>query len=155
MIDRFEKFSLAIWEISRYWNKIASDEMAKYGLKAPFAVYFTSMARLEEGITAAKLAELCSRDKAEVSRALSLMEQKGLVRRDSAHSQYRALIKLSEEGKKLSAVITEKAMVAVELGGKGLSDEQRQTFYDALELITANLSRVSRQGLETEEISQC
>ena len=155
MIDRFEKFSLAIWEISRCWNKIASDEMEKYGLKAPFAVYFTSMARLDKGITAAKLAELCSRDKAEISRAINLMEQKGLVSRSGAQAHYRALIQLTEEGKKLSALITEKAMLAVELGGMGLSDEQRHTFYEALELIADNLRRVSRLGLEREENTEC
>ena len=47
------------------------------------------------------------------------------------------------------------AMLAVELGGMGLSDEQRHTFYEALELIADNLRRVSRLGLEREENTEC
>ena len=35
MIDRFERFSLAITEVSRYWHKIASGEMEQYGMKGP------------------------------------------------------------------------------------------------------------------------
>lgn len=151
MLDRFEKFSLAIWEISRYWNKIASDEMEKYGLKAPFAVYFTAMSRLDEGVTAARLSELCSRDKAEVSRALSLMEEKGLVFRQGGQSHYRARITLSEEGKRLSELIKSRAMRAVELGGLGLSDEQREIFYSSLELIAENLRSISLTGLPEKE----
>ena len=32
MIERFERFSYAISEISRYWHKITSDEMERFGL---------------------------------------------------------------------------------------------------------------------------
>ena len=147
-----EKFSLAIWEISRSWNKIASDVMEKHGLKGPFAVYFTAMARSEGGITAAKLAELCSRDKAEVSRAINLMEQKGLVSREDTLGHYRAQIRLTEEGRRLSGIINEKVKLAVELGGMGLDDDERRVVYNALDLITANLRRMSRSGLEPEEV---
>ena len=33
MVERFERFSLAIFEISRYWHKLAAEEMSAYGLK--------------------------------------------------------------------------------------------------------------------------
>lgn len=151
MLERFEKFSLAIWEISRYWNKIASDEMEKHGLKAHFAVYFITMSRFEQGITAAKLSELCSRDKAEVSRVLSLMEKKGLVCRQKNQNHYRAPVRLSEEGRKLSEVIKRKATQAVELGGMGIPAEQRESFYTALDIITENLRRLSRMGLPEQD----
>ena len=36
--ERFEKFSLAISEISRCWHKLAGDEMLRYGLKGPHAI---------------------------------------------------------------------------------------------------------------------
>ena len=51
MLNRFERFSLAISEIYRYWHKIAADEMEKYGLKGPYAVYLTAMYRYKDGIT--------------------------------------------------------------------------------------------------------
>lgn len=148
MLNRFERFSLAISEIDRCWHKLAADEMAKYDLNSPHAVYLNALYRNEEGITSAKLAELCCKNKADVSRMVSILEQKGLVTRENIGSnRYRALIKLTEEGKKAAMHVQERAALAVELAGAGLSDEQREIFYNALELITSNLQTLSKEGL--------
>lgn len=145
MIDRFERFSFAISEISYHWHKIAADVMEKHGLKGPYAVYFTTMQRFPEGITAARLGEFCSKDKADVSRAIAVLEKQGLVIKEGEH--YRALLKLTPEGKQLAEVINEKAMIAVENGGKGCSEEEREIFYKILELIRSNLEELSEKGL--------
>ena len=145
MVSRFERFSFAISEIYRHWHKIAADEMEKCGLKGPYAVYFTAMCRFPEGITSAQLAEVCSRDKSDVSRAISLMEKKGLVMKEG--STYRALIKLTDEGNKVADFINERAAHAVNLGGKGLSEDERNQFYNTLELIVSNLQAISQEGL--------
>ena len=145
MLDRFEKFSYFISEISHHWHKISADVMEEYGMKGPYSVYFTAMYRCTEGITATKLCELCSRDKADVSRAIALMEKKGLATKEGAN--YRALIKLTEEGKRVAEQIKARAESAVEQGGKGLTDEQRKVFYDAIETICLNLEELSEKGL--------
>lgn len=148
MITRFEKFSFAISEISRYWHKIASDEMDKYGLKGPYAVYFTAMSRYPEGITAAQLCEICGRDKSDVSRAITLMEKKGLVSKISvSQTLYRARLVLTQEGKTAAQQINERARMAVEFGGKGISEENRKIFYESLEKIANNLQAISEDGL--------
>lgn len=148
MIDRFEKFSFTISEISRYWHKLAADEMEKYGLKGPHAVYFTTMYRFPDGITSVKLAELCSRDKSDVSRAVSILEKKGLVEKFCVNQNfYRALLKLTGKGREIAEYINEKAKSAVEIGGKGLSDKEREIFYNALELISSNLQALTEKGL--------
>lgn len=145
MVDRFERFSFAIYELSRYWHKIASDEMEKYGLKGSYAVYFTTLYRTPEGITAARLCEISGRDKADVSRAISLMEKKGLVTKEG--NQYRALLKLSPAGVQAAEQINGRARVAVEFGGKGLTPENREIMYAAMEQIVANLKTLSEEGL--------
>lgn len=149
MIQRFEKFSLAISEINRYWHKIASDEMEKYGLKGPYAVYLAAMHRYPEGITAARLCEICNKNKADVSRAMSDMEKKGLVCREGA--SYRAMLLLTEEGQKAAKHVAERASKAVEQGGKGLSEEHRRVFYETLDLIASNLREITKEGLPQEE----
>lgn len=152
MVDRFERFSLAISEIYRHWHRIAADEMEKYGLKGPYAVYFTTMYRYEDGITAARLCELCGRDKSDVSRAVACLEKKGLVKKECVNRNlYRARLTLTEEGKKAAQDINQRAMLAVEYGGKGLSEEKREIFYDALETIVSNLQILSEQGLPSEK----
>lgn len=145
MFDRFERFSLAISDISRYWHKIAAGEMTKYGLKGTHAIYLNTLYRYPEGITAARLGELCGKDKADVSRMVSIMEKKGLIIREG--SSYRALLKLTEEGLVAGEHVRRRAAVAVEQAGKGLTDERRAVLYDALELIVANLQILSEEGL--------
>jgi len=148
MISRFERFSFAIFEISRCWHKIAGDEMARCGLKGPHAVYLIAMNRHPEGVTAAQLSEICARDKADVSRAVSSMEKKGMLIKEGVNnSLYRARLKLTDQGKTVAEHIYKRAGVAVEMGGKGLDDEQRTLFYQTIELIAANLRSISDDGL--------
>jgi len=148
MISRFERFSFAINEISRCWNKLAAEEMAKYGLKGPHAIYLEVMRRHEGGITAAQLCELCGRDKADVSRAVAIMEEKGLIMRECVNNHlYRAMLKLTEAGKRAADFVCERASMAVEVAGKDITDEERALFYRALESITNNLQNLTRNGI--------
>lgn len=148
MVDRFERFSFAISEISRYWHKIASDELKPYGLKGPYAVYFTALYRFPEGLTASRLGELCSRDKSDVSRAVTLLEGKGLIVKGSESGNlYRAKIRLTESGRAIAEHINRRAKLAVDLAGSGLTDADREAMYRSLEIIVSNLQKLSKDGL--------
>lgn len=148
MIERFERFSVAISKISYHWHKLAADEMGKYGLKSTHAIYLTTMYRFKEGITAPKLCELCGKDKSDVSRMMSIMEKKGLVKKHAVNQNlYRGLLKLTEEGKKAAKLVCSRARKAVEFAGTGLSEQERNNLYNALELIVANLNRLSKEGI--------
>lgn len=148
MTDRFEKFSYAIAEISRCWHKLTAEELAKYGLKGSHATYITTLYRYGEGITAPQLCRICGKDKADVSRMMSIMEKKGLVKKEGQNrSMYRGLLKLTEEGKKVAAHICERAAIATELAGQDLTEETRAVFYSALETITERLRELSEGGI--------
>lgn len=148
MERRFDHFSYDIAEISKYWHKIATDEMERYELKGSYAVYFTTLYHDVEGLTAAQLCEKCSRDKADVSRAMAILEKRGLVCKETTgNNQYRARIRLTEAGRAAAEAIDERARLAAEYGGRGLSDEQREAFYAALDLIVTNLQDLGRDGL--------
>lgn len=148
MINRFERFSFAISEIRRCWHKLAAEELAKFEMNSPHAVYLNTLYQYEEGITAARLAELCCKNKADVSRMVAIMEEKGIVEKEATGgNMYRALIKLTEKGKIAAKHVRERAALAVELAGTGLSNGEREIFYHALELITTNLQTLSKDGL--------
>ena len=148
MIDRFERFTLAIMEASRYWHKIASDEMERYGLKGPHAMYLLTIDRFQSGITAARLSEVCGKDKSDVSRAISHMQKKGLVSRvDVNRTLYRSLLVLTPDGKAAAEHIRKRAQMAVDAAGCDLSDENRAIFYESLESIVNNLRAISKNGL--------
>ena len=152
MIDRFERFSYAISEISRCWHKIAAEEMAHYGLKGSHATYLVTMYRFRDGVTATQLCELCGKDRADVSRMMSIMEKKGLVCRQSVHgSLYGARLKLTKEGSAAAAHVCRRADLAVEMAGSGISDAHRVIFYETLDTIVANLQTISKEGLPQPE----
>jgi len=148
MLERFERFSYGIFEISRCWHRLAAEEMEKYGLKGPYAVYLLALWRSNDGITAAQLCEICARDKADVSRAIHAMEEKGLVCREG--NSYRALLKLTSAGETAAQHVCQRASIAVEHAGKGFSDRHREIFYQVLDTITANLQVLSKEGLPNQ-----
>lgn len=151
MLNRFERFSYAITEISHCWHKIATEEMRKYGLKGTHAVYLVTLARYPEGITASRLGEITRRDKADVSRAVNALVDKGIIYREENDSKtYRAKLTLTEAGREAMLQVQKRVDVAVENGGRGLSEEMREQFYRGLEIIAANLQEICREGLPQE-----
>ncbi|MBQ4566234.1 MAG: MarR family transcriptional regulator [Oscillospiraceae bacterium] len=152
MLHRYERFSVAIAEIERCRHRLTAAEMEQYGLSSPHAVYLNALYQYEEGLTAVKLGELISRDKADVSRVVGQLAKKGLVRKEATGGNlYRARIKLTREGKAVALHVRERAALAVELAGEGLAEAEREIFYSALERITANLQELSKEGLPKKQ----
>ena len=148
MLDRFEKFSLAISEISRYWHKLAAEELSKYGLKGSHATYLTAMYKYPEGLTVPQLCEVCGKDKSDASRMISILEEKGLVKKQVVGgSLYRGKLQLTDEGKIAAEQVCRRASRAVELAGKDLGESERDIFYRALESITVNLRELCKDGI--------
>ena len=139
---RFEQFTVSVFSITRYWNKIATEEMKEHGLKGGYALYLIILADSEDDLTAARLSEITQRDKADVSRAIALFQKQGLVE-NYGENRYRAPIVLTAKGKKLTQTIRKKASHALEMAGEGLSEEMRQNMYQALEIIASNLKDMS------------
>ena len=79
---------------------------------------------------------------------LTRMEKKGFVYRVAmGASRYRAKLLLTEKGRSAARHIRERAALAVARSGAGLSDEERQVFYRALEQITENMQALCKEGL--------
>lgn len=146
MTERFERFSLAISEISRHWHKLTGQEMENYGLRGPHSVYLLTMYRHPEGLTALELGELCGKDKADVSRTTAAMEKQGLIRKEGSR-RYRDTLTLTEKGEQAAEAIEQRAALAVDIAGRDLPDERREVFYQDLERIAHNLRELSKQGL--------
>ena len=54
LIDRFERFTFAIFTLHHSWNRIATEEMKRHGMKGAYAIYLVTIANAEEPMTAAK-----------------------------------------------------------------------------------------------------
>lgn len=152
MIDRFERFSLVIADISRQWHKISTAEMKKYGLRGTHSVYLAVIDRFPEGVTAGQICEMCGKDKADVSRMMAIMEKKGLVTKEGVHQNlYRGVFKLTGAGKAAADYVNRRASLAVSLAGGHLTEDMRAILYQSLESIAENLREISENGLPTEE----
>ncbi|MBQ9099409.1 MAG: MarR family transcriptional regulator [Clostridia bacterium] len=146
MVERFEQFATLISGIFRQIQKLEREEMEKHGLKGAFAQYLMIMSHYPEGITATQLCTASDRDKAAISRVVNEMESKGLVRREG-EKDYRAVITLTDEGRKAVNYVGQRATVAVQKASEGLSDSHRKIFYAALSLIYSNLDKVCDEGI--------
>lgn len=148
MIDRFGRFSLSIFEISKYWHKIASDVLAEYGLKSAHAMYLTTMYKHPEGITTAQLCEECGKDKSDASRMISILERKGFLKKQEVNgSRYRGILVLTDEGKVIAQQVTDLAQRMVKTASKDLTQEARENLYQSLDSIILNLRNICQEGL--------
>ena len=119
MVGRFERFSYAISEISKYWHKLAAEEMAPYGLRAAHSVYLLALAR-----------------------------KPARVRPEGGfHTGYGGLFRLTPEGLAAAEHVKARAGLAVYLAGSGLTEESRAVFYEALDSIVERLQALGREGL--------
>ncbi len=148
MVERFDRFSLAIAEINRYWHKLAGEEMKVYGLKGAHATYLTALYRYPQGITVPELCEICLKNKSDASRMLAILAEKGLVRKEGKHkSGYGGTVQLTEAGMEASRHVRQRVCRAVEVAGKDLTPTQREEFYKALESITENIRTLIDEGI--------
>ncbi len=152
MVSSFEQFLFSISCINRHVQRLEREEMVRHGYRGSFAQYLMALYHYEEGLTAAKLAALCDKDKAAISRAVSEMEEKGLVcRMRSAEHIYRARICLTPQGKETAELLFVRAQVAVKEIGKELSREELKVICGALNRIATRLHDMVLEDPVTEE----
>ena len=154
MESRYELISASISSMYHDIQKIERVEMAKYGLKGPHAQCLLAMKKHPQGITAARLCEICEKDKAAVSRILAELENAGMILRENRNgSRYRSSLTLTELGMAAAEAVVEKARLAVELAGIGFDEKEREVFYRVLAIIAGNLHKLCREGLKETDKS--
>ena len=159
MIDRFEQFYGSVSAIYHSIQKIERQEMAKYGLKGPHAQCLLAMVRHPEGITAARLCEICEKDKAAVSRTIGELENAGMgfgmfLCKTIAKFRgwrYRSKLILTEKGREIASNVKQLVHVAVSQASEGYGPEERQIFVNVLGMIAGNLQTLSTDGIMTEK----
>lgn len=139
MIKRFEEFNRNITEAYKCILKIKAIEMQKYGLRGANVMCLFFLGKHPEGLTPSQLCSLCGEDKAGVSKSLAALKKSGYVSTEGIVRKYRMLYKITEEGREIYKKLTACIDGVVAKVGDGLTDEQRATFYSALDTIVSNL----------------
>lgn len=146
MIDRFERLTTGVSRIYKKIQKIKKEEMHVFGLKGTHAMCIHYLFSAADGLTASDLCIKCNEDKAAISRILSELESIGFLSYDSSSEgkKYRAKAVLTEKGKPYAEGIRKTILQITELSGKGISDEDRETFYRVLSIISDNIDNIER-----------
>ena len=143
MEGRFETFTVLIGKISRNIKRLKTCQMAQLDLKGPHVsclYYLYSSGPL----TAAELCDRCEEDKAAISRSLEFLEQKGyLVCQREKTRKYKTPLVLTTKGQQAGREVSERVEQMLAQASQGLTEEERQIMYRALEKISSNLDKLT------------
>ena len=137
MEDLFVEFTRSILRLNKLVQKIKTFEIEKFGLKPIHVMCGYYLNKYPQGLTAKELSELTLEDKAAISRALKMMQEKGYVDYDA--NRRNATIELTETGKLFTAALCARAENAVAAGSMDFTEEERTFFYRSLDVIDQNL----------------
>jgi len=137
MNQRFQSFVTGVTVCYKSIQRIKSAEMTELGLKGTHAMCLFFLHQNPDGLTAAQLCQLCAEDKAAISRTLATLQEQGYI--TAGEKKYRARLRLTEAGETLARRVDQLICQWVEVGGSGLTEEERAVFYRAMEKISGNL----------------
>ena len=143
MINRFETFTVLINRISRNIRKIKNQEMVEYNLRSSHisCLYYLYSSK---GLTATDLCEKCEEDKATISRSIDYLETNGYLTCGSKSAKrYKSVLTLTDKGLEVGKKITDKIDRVLKEVSVGLTEEERLAFYNALNIISNNIDRIS------------
>ncbi len=137
--DRLDEFMTLVVGASRSVTKLKSRYMTEYGLGSTHTMCIRRLYSSPEGLTRTKLAAVCELDKAQVSRIVGELAEKGYVSEGPGSTNYKRRVTLSEEGKKIAEDINGKVLLINKFVSKDLTDEEISTFYRVFAEICENL----------------
>ena len=138
MNQRFQNFLTGITACYKYIQRIKNAEMTEFGLKGTHVACIFYLNHHPEGLTSSQLCNLCAEDKASISRTVADLRQRGFLE-SGAEKAYRTPLRLTPEGRQVALQMEPIIEEWVNIGGIGLTDDQREGFYSTLALIADNL----------------
>lgn len=145
MEERYQLFTTLIAKCSRAIKKIKSNEMSGYNLKGLHVSCLYYLHISKKPLTATELCDICDEDKANISRAIDMLEEGGFVFCNSkTQKRYNCPISLTEKGNLVAKSVAEKIESIINLASFGLSEQDRKVFYSVLTLISNNLENICK-----------
>lgn len=140
MQERFNEFTVLVANINRCIHKIKSEEMKGFDLKSSHVSCLYYIYKYDV-MTAKELCQVCGEDKANISRAIKYLEERGYLACNTKGKRYQSALLLTDEGKKTGAFIADKIDTVLNLASQGVSDEERRVMYKSLNIINENLTK--------------
>lgn len=142
-MERFERFTVLITNITRNIRKIKTEEMSRWGLRSHHVscIYYLYT---KGALTSKKICAVCSEDKANVSRTIDYLETEGFItQKSNSRKRYNAQYQLTEKGLSVGKIIKERVDEVINSASGELSEEERTVMYHCLEMINDRLGKIS------------
>ena len=146
MKSRYDEFSSLILSINKSIQRIKNFEMECFGLKGNQVQCIYHLYNEEGGITPTQLSLLCGEDKGAMSRTIKELEKGDYLYIEEVGKQkYRNPIKLTQRGKELGQMVSERVDKIFKEGSNGVEEEDRKDFYRRLGLVEGNLQEICKR----------
>jgi DNA-binding MarR family transcriptional regulator len=150
MEERFQAFTVLITGISRSIHRIKTEEMSEFELRSSHVSCLYYLYK-KGSLTAREICDLCEEDKANISRAVKFLEEKGYVSCESEEKKrYQSPLSLTDSGKEIGKAIVEKIDRVLDVASRGLTDEERAVMYKGLAVVNKNLNELCESFADRE-----
>ena len=143
----FDLFSPDIFKLTKKLHEQKNKKLSEHDLKVTNARCLCRIAQSgSEGMSATEIAHACEIDKAQISRCMLELTQRGcVVRMDDGKRRYKQKYHLTEEGERIANDLMQSAVQIRDILGKDVSDEELSAFCATLEKICRNFDAVCDQ----------
>ena len=150
--ERFEDFSNLISSATKSLQKIKNHGMEPYGLGSTHTLCLKRLRSSADGLTRKELVVECETDKAQISRIIGELSEKGYVCEKSGKGGYRKKIILTESGEKIADEIELKVRKVIEYVSGEIPSDDIVNFYRTFETICENLKKAEDMPLGNTDI---
>ena len=138
--DRFEDFYGLLGSATKSIYKLKSKGMLPFGLTSSHTICMRKLYEKKDGLTRIQLAKLCAVDKAQISRIIETLTEKGYAtEKRSTQANYRSKIMLTEEGVRVTEEINDLVIKINEYVSGDIPESDIITFYTTFNKICDNL----------------
>lgn len=139
--EKIMKFFLVTGKMEKQIAKLKSLYMKKFGLNgSDLPILFVLMTE-PEGCRQDRLSAMTGSDKAQISRSISRLMDKGMISKEDS-SLYKSRYSLTEKGRKAADDLAAIASQVFDEAHSVLDDEQWEGFYDFLERLNSQIARM-------------
>ena len=139
MSNNFDFLCVDIKRMLKSIQYMKSKKMAEYGLKGSTAQCLCHIAGAEQGLNASELSEYLNIDKAQVSRCMAELVERGFVfRNEKEGKQYRQKYCLTSEGQLVAQDMIKTSLDIRAMITKGVKDEDAAAFHRVLDILCRN-----------------
>ena len=142
--ERFYEFSGLVSAAYKALRRAQEKYTREFGLRSVHVACMLHLLGAPEGLSATELSELCGVDRAQISRVVSELTERGLVcgTADGGRRRYRGSLCLTEEGKKTAAAMLGIVDEKLELVAAGLDAKELEIFYSVFGAIVERLENI-------------